>query len=62
MWRLALGIAISLSTLTTKQHLISDVIGGIALAWFCVWLTGRYAGLLRLPGSGNSDPSGGHSG
>lgn len=47
-WRFALGIAISLSTLFTKQHLISDVIGGIALAWFCVWATGKYAGLLRF--------------
>jgi membrane-associated phospholipid phosphatase len=62
MWRFALGVAISLSTLTTKQHLISDVIGGIALAWLCVWLTDRYAGLLRLPGSGKPDSSGGHSG
>lgn len=35
--RIALGIAISLSTLTTKQHLVSDVFGGVALAWFCVW-------------------------
>ncbi len=62
LWRFALGVAISLSTLTTKQHLISDVIGGIALAWLCVWLTDRYAGLLRLPGSGKPDSSGGHSG
>jgi membrane-associated phospholipid phosphatase len=54
MWRFGLGIAISLSTLTTKQHLISDVIGGIALAWFCVWLTGKYAKYLRLPRSTNS--------
>ena len=45
-WRLALGVAISLSTLSTKQHLISDVIGGIALAWLCVWLSGRLAPLL----------------
>jgi membrane-associated phospholipid phosphatase len=42
-WRFALGVAISLSTLFTKQHLISDVIGGVALAWFCVWATGKYA-------------------
>jgi membrane-associated phospholipid phosphatase len=49
-WRFALGVAISLSTLFTKQHLISDVIGGVALAWFCVWFTGKYAGKMRLPG------------
>lgn len=36
--RIALGVAISLSTLFTKQHLVSDVFGGVALAWFCVWL------------------------
>jgi hypothetical protein len=36
-WRIALGTGISLSTLLTKQHLVADVIGGIALAWFCVW-------------------------
>lgn len=36
--RIVLGVAISLSTLFTKQHLISDVIGGIALAWFSVWM------------------------
>lgn len=42
-WRFALGVAISLSTLFTKQHLISDVIGGIALALFCVWATRKYA-------------------
>lgn len=40
-WRIILGSAISLSTLFTKQHLISDVIGGIALAWFAVWVIGK---------------------
>jgi len=44
--RIVLGIAISLSTLFTKQHLVSDVVGGVLLAWFCVWITGRYAHLL----------------
>jgi membrane-associated phospholipid phosphatase len=48
-WRFALGTAISLSTLFTKQHLISDVIGGIALAWLCVWVTGKYADKMRIP-------------
>jgi len=42
-WRIWLGVAISLSTLTTKQHLISDLIGGVALAWFCVWLVRKMA-------------------
>jgi len=36
--RIVLGVGISLSTLFVKQHLISDVIGGIILAWACVWL------------------------
>ncbi len=41
--RFALGVGISLSTLFTKQHLVLDVIGGVLLAWFCVWVTGKYA-------------------
>ena len=36
--RILLGVGISLSTLFVKQHLISDVIGGVILAWTCVWL------------------------
>jgi len=55
--RIVLGVAISLSTLFTKQHLISDVIGGIALAWFCVWVTGRYAWLLQFPRSSETESS-----
>lgn len=39
-WLLGLGAAISLSTLFTKQHLVVDVLGGVALAGLCVWLTG----------------------
>jgi membrane-associated phospholipid phosphatase len=45
--RIALGVGISLSTLFTKQHLLPDVIGGVFLAWFCVWLTGKF--IARLP-------------
>ncbi len=56
-WRIALGVAISLSTLTTKQHLVSDVIGGIALAWFSVWAVAKYAGSLRLLRSAETDSS-----
>jgi membrane-associated phospholipid phosphatase len=40
--RFALGVGISLSTLLTKQHLISDVIGGIFLACLCVWVTDKW--------------------
>lgn len=39
--RIALGVGISLSTLLTKQHLVYDVIGGVLLAWFCVWATSK---------------------
>ncbi len=39
--RFTLGVGISLSTLFTKQHLAVDVIGGILLAWFCVWAVSR---------------------
>lgn len=38
---LLLGAAISLSTLVTKQHLIVDVIGGVGLAWLCVFAVTR---------------------
>ena len=44
--RIALGVGISLSTLFTKQHLILDVIGGVLLALFCVWITGKCALIL----------------
>ena len=47
-WRIALGVAISLSTLFTKQHLVSDVIGGVALALFCVWASGKLMVRLEL--------------
>lgn len=40
-WLFLLGTAISLSTLFTKQHQVVDVAGGVALAGFCVWVTGR---------------------
>jgi len=47
-WRVALGIAISLSTLFTKQHLVSDVIGGVALAWLCVWVVRKFVFANRV--------------
>jgi membrane-associated phospholipid phosphatase len=41
--RVALGMAtlLALSTLTTKQHFIADVVAGYALALFGVWLATR---------------------
>lgn len=38
---LFIDFAICVSTLTTKQHVILDVIGGILLAEFCFWYTGH---------------------
>jgi membrane-associated phospholipid phosphatase len=40
-WLIALGVAISASTLLTKQHLVSDVVGGFALAAASLWATGK---------------------
>lgn len=40
---LLLGAAISLSTLATRQHLVVDVAGGVALAWICVAAVTRLA-------------------
>ncbi len=36
-----MAVAVFISTLTTKQHVIVDVIGGVALASGCYWLAGR---------------------
>lgn len=36
-----MAVAVFLSTLTTKQHVVVDVAGGVLLAQFCYWLTGR---------------------
>jgi membrane-associated phospholipid phosphatase len=42
---LAMATALALSTLTTKQHFLADVVSGYALAFF-----GRWLALRRLPG------------
>ncbi len=36
-WMSLWGGAIILTTLTTKQHGLLDVVGGVVLAWFCWW-------------------------
>ncbi len=46
--RFTLGVGISLSTLFTKQHLAVDVIGGVLLAWFCVWAVSRLVPELKV--------------
>lgn len=38
---LLMAVAVCISTLTTRQHVIVDVIGGVFLAEFCYWLAGR---------------------
>jgi membrane-associated phospholipid phosphatase len=42
---LAMATALALSTLTTKQHFLADVLSGYALAFF-----GRWLALRKLPG------------
>lgn len=42
---LAMATALALSTLTTKQHFLADVVSGYALAFF-----GRWLALRKLPG------------
>jgi len=41
---LAMATALALSTLTTKQHFLADVLSGYALAFF-----GRWLALRKLP-------------
>ena len=35
------GVAVCISTLTTRQHVLADILGGIALAEICWRLTPR---------------------
>lgn len=37
---LVAAIAVCISTLTTRQHVIADVIGGVLLAEICYWVAG----------------------
>jgi membrane-associated phospholipid phosphatase len=36
-----MAVAVFLSTLTTKQHVLVDVAGGVLLAEICYWITGH---------------------
>ena len=36
-----MAVAVFISTLTTKQHVVIDVIGGIVLAEVCYWVMGK---------------------
>ena len=42
-----LAVIVFLSTLFTKQHVIVDVIGGVALAQICFWI-GEHTGLWHI--------------
>lgn len=50
---LAAAVAVCISTLTTRQHVLADVFGGIFLAEFCYFLSGisalhrRYTAVLQ---------------
>jgi len=43
------GTAIALSTLTTKQHYLIDVVVGFAMAVACYWIFHKYVSYRRLP-------------
>ena len=51
--------AIALSTLTTKQHVLIDVMGGIGLAVFCLWVADTFVAVddeeSTAPGATASD-------
>lgn len=36
-----MAVAVFISTLTTKQHVVIDVIGGVVLAEVCYWIMGK---------------------
>lgn len=38
---LAAAVAVCISTMTTRQHVLADVFGGVFLAEFCYFLAGR---------------------
>lgn len=42
-----MALAVFISTLTTRQHVIVDIFGGVLLAEGCYWLAGRKAVLER---------------
>ena len=50
---LAMAVAVCISTLTTRQHVIADVIGGVVLAEICYHISGKqrvrrvYSGIIR---------------
>ena len=48
---LVLAVMICISTLTTRQHVILDIFGGVFLAELCYWLTGfnRIRSLYTVP-------------
>jgi hypothetical protein len=57
----ALAIAITISTMTTRQHLITDNAAGLAIAWACV-RTVRPSSGASLLGADQGSPPGAASG
>lgn len=47
-------VAIAISTITTRQHVWVDVLGGLALALACWWLVEKF---VAVEGEGATDPS-----
>ena len=45
----AIAIAICVSTLTTKQHILIDVFSGVLLAEICYALADKFPVLIKLP-------------
>jgi hypothetical protein len=44
----AIAVAITLSTMTTRQHLVTDAAAGLAIAWACAWTVRPAAGTKLL--------------
>jgi membrane-associated phospholipid phosphatase len=49
--------AIAVSTLTTEQHVVVDVIGGLLLATFALWLVERFVVVASTPHPSQGDDS-----
>jgi len=43
-----MAIAVFISTLTTKQHVVIDVIAGLVLAEVCYWITGKMIKMKKI--------------
>ena len=55
-WSAAAMLTLSLTILTTKQHYAWDWFGGLAVAIFALWLSGRLLRISRKPASESGLP------